>query len=265
MKICLLGDENLEFISSKENKLFKKIKKLKLKKYREKEQLFIAEGHKFLDFSISPKYIILHEDYEDKFVGVNNFECTKYLYSDTLFKEISTQENSQGVILIYEFLETTLENLENNIVILDRVQDPGNLGTIIRLIDAVGFKDLILTIGSADIYNDKTVRSSMGSLFNLNINYMTEEKLIEFLRENSYNILSSGLTNESVNYNRVSLKNKNAIVFGNEGQGVSTNILNISNEIVKIPIYGSAESLNVGVASGIILYKVKEILEEYEV
>jgi RNA methyltransferase, TrmH family len=260
----LSGDVRVEFINSKENKLFKIIKKLKQKKYRERESLFLAEGHKFLDFSAKPRYIILRDGEEDNFSKIENFDCKKYIYSDTLFNEISTQENSQGVILIYDFLSNSMENLGENLVVLDRIQDPGNLGTIIRLIDAVGFKDIILTTGSVDMYNDKTVRSSMGSLFNLNINYLSEEKLIEFLKLNNYNILSSGLTNESVNYNKVKLKNKNAIVFGNEGQGVSENILNISNEIVKIPIYGSAESLNVGVATGIILYKVKEILEEYE-
>jgi TrmH family RNA methyltransferase len=255
----------LEFISSKDNKLFKKIKKLKQKKYREKEGLFIAEGHKFLDFKRVPKYIILRDGDEERYGNIDKFDCLKIIYSDTLFSDISTQENSQGIILIYEFLEKTLDSLGENIVILDRIQDPGNLGTIIRLIDAVGFKDLILTTGSVDIYNDKTVRSSMGSLFNLNINYMIEDDLIDYLKQNNYNILSSGLTNESVDYNKVKLKGKNAIVFGNEGQGVSENILDVSDEIVKIPIYGSAESLNVGVATGIILYKVKEILEEYEV
>ena len=255
----------MEFIKSRDNKLFKIIKKLKQKKYREKENLFLAEGHKFLNFITSPKYVILHEDCEGNFPSIEKFNCKKYLYSDTLFREISTQENSQGIILIYEFLNKTMDSLGDNIVILDRIQDPGNLGTIIRLIDAVGFKDIILTTGSVDIYNDKSVRSSMGSLFNLNINYLDEEDLIKFLKENKYNILTSGLTNESVNYNKIKLKNKNAIVFGNEGQGVSESILNISNEIVKIPIYGSAESLNVGVATGIILYKVREILEGYEV
>jgi TrmH family RNA methyltransferase len=261
----LLGDIRVEFISSKDNKLFKIIKKLKLKKYREREQLFIAEGHKFLDFNMTPKHIIIRDGEEDNYPAIDNFDCHKVIYSDTLFNDISTQENSQGIILIYEFLGKNMENLEDNIVILDRIQDPGNLGTIIRLIDAVGFKDLILTTGSVDIYNDKTVRSSMGSLFNLNINYMSEKELIEYLEVNKYNILSSGLTNESVDYNRVKLRTKNAIIFGNEGQGVSENILKMSDEIVKIPIYGSAESLNVGVATGIILYKVKEILMEYEV
>jgi len=251
----------LEFISSKDNNLFKRIKKLKKKKYREKEKLFIAEGHKFLDFSTTPKYIIIRDGEEENYPNINNFECKKLIYSDTLFNEISTQENSQGVILIYEFLENTIDSLGDTIVILDRIQDPGNLGTIIRLVDAVGFKDIILTTGSVDIYNDKSVRSSMGSLFNLNINYLSEKDLIGLLKEKEYNILSSGLTNESVNYNKVKLKEKNAIIFGNEGQGVSENILEISDEIVKIPIYGSAESLNVGVATGIILYKVREILE----
>ena len=255
----------MEFINSKENKLFKTIKKLKLKKYRERENLFLAEGHKFLDFSITPKYIILRDGVEENFPKIDDFNCKKYIYSDTLFNDISTQENSQGVVLIYDFLSNSMDNLGENIVILDRIQDPGNLGTIIRLVDAVGFKDIVLTTGSVDIYNDKSVRSSMGSLFNLNINYLSEEKLVEFLKLNNYNILSSGLTNESVNYNKIKLKGKNAVVFGNEGQGVSKEILKVSNEIVKIPIYGSAESLNVGVATGIILYKVKEILEEYEV
>lgn len=255
----------MEFINSKENKLFKIIKKLKQKKYREREQLFLAEGHKFLEFSTSPKYIILRDGEEENFPKVEDFNCKKYIYSDTLFNEISTQENSQGVILIYDFMKNSMKNLGENIVILDRIQDPGNLGTIIRLIDAVGFKDVILTTGSVDMYNDKSVRSSMGSLFNLNINYMSEKNLLDFLKLDDYNILSSGLTNESVDYNKVRLKGKNAIIFGNEGQGVSKEILKVSDEIVKIPIYGSAESLNVGVATGIILYKVKEILEGYEV
>ncbi|MGB6129638.1 MAG: RNA methyltransferase [Psychrilyobacter sp.] len=255
----------MEFINSKENKLFKTIKKLKLKKYREREKLFLAEGHKFLDFSIPPKYIILRDGVEEKFPKIDDFNCKKYIYSDTLFNDISTQENSQGVVLIYDFLYNSMDDLGENIVVLDRIQDPGNLGTIIRLVDAVGIKDMLLTTGSVDIYNEKSVRSSMGSLFNLNINYLSEENLIEFLKLNNYNILSSGLTNESVNYNKIKLKGKNAVVFGNEGQGVSKEILKASNEIVKIPIYGSAESLNVGVATGIILYKIKEILEEYEV
>lgn len=255
----------MEFISSKDNKLFKIIKKLKQKKYREKYNLFMAEGHKFLDFETVPKYIIIREEEENKYDNIHNFDCKKIIYSDTLFNEISTQENSQGVILIYEYLEKKTVNSEENIVILDRLQDPGNLGTIIRLVDAAGFKNIILTTGSVDVYNDKTVRSSMGSLFNININYMDQEDLILFLKGNNYNILSTGLTNESVNYNKIKLKNKNAIVFGNEGKGVSNSILSISDEIVKIPIYGSAESLNVGVATGIILYKVKEILEDYEI
>ncbi|MCK5779672.1 MAG: RNA methyltransferase [Psychrilyobacter sp.] len=255
----------MEFISSKDNKLFKTIKKLKIKKYRDRENLFLAEGHKFLDFSKEPRYIILHEDSEYKFSRIEKFKCKKLVYSDTLFREISTQENSQGIILIYDFLDHMIKELGDNIVILDRVQDPGNLGTIIRLIDAVGFKDLILTTGSADIYNDKVVRSSMGSLFNLNINYMSQEDLIALLINKEYNILASGLTSESVDYNKVKLMGKNAIIFGNEGQGVSQNLLDLSNEIVKIPIYGSAESLNVGVATGIILYKIREILEDYEV
>ncbi len=255
----------MEFVNSKENKIFKKLKKLKQKKYRAKEKLFIAEGHKFLDFSEEPEYMLLREGEEERYKKIEKFKCTKLILSFRLFSEISTQENSQGIILIYKTFDGSLEKLQNNIVVLDRVQDPGNLGTIIRLVDAVGLKDIVLVVGSADVYNEKTVRSSMGSLFNLNINYVLEEELVALLKSKEYNIISSGLTNESVRYDNISLKNKNAIIFGNEGMGVSKNILNISNEIVKIPIYGSAESLNVGIAAGIILYKIRETLGDYEV
>ena len=191
---------------------------------------------------------------------MDRFPCDKYIFSDSLFNDITTQENSQGVILIYETIEGDISKLRNNIVVLDRVQDPGNLGTIIRVADAAGYKDIILTKGSVDIYNDKTVRSSMGSLFNMNILYMEENNLIEHLKENGYKLLVTALAEDAVNYNEMKLEEKNAVIFGNEGQGASEMIIEKSDQKVIIPIYGSAESLNVAMASGIILYKCRELL-----
>lgn len=252
----------MEFISSLDNNTIKRIKKLKQRKYREDEKRFLAEGRKFLDFDYQPELIILKENFEE-IENINNklekFDCRKIVVNDKIFKELTSQENSQGVILVYPYCNSNIEDLKNNIVVLDKVQDPGNLGTIIRVADAAGFRDIILTKGSVDCYNEKCVRSSMGSIFNMNIIYMEESTLLKYLREKEYKLHITALEKNSIEYTQMTLANKNAVVFGSEGNGVSEEFLKSADETVIIPIYGSAESLNVAIASGIILYKVKEL------
>lgn len=252
----------MEFISSLDNNTIKRIKKLKQRKYREEEKRFLAEGRKFLDFDYQPELIILKENFEE-IENINNklekFDCRKIVVNDKIFKELTSQENSQGVILVYPYCNSNIKDLKNNIVVLDKVQDPGNLGTIIRVADAAGFRDIILTKGSVDCYNEKCVRSSMGSIFNMNIIYMEESTLLKYLREKEYKLHITALEKNSIEYTQMTLANKNAVVFGSEGNGVSEEFLKSADETVIIPIYGSAESLNVAIASGIILYKVKEL------
>lgn len=255
----------MEFINSLDNSTIKKVKKLKQRKYREEEKKFLAEGRKFLDFTYTPDLIILKENFED-FENITTklerFDCRKIVVNDKIFKELTSQENSQGVILVYPYCETNIEKINNNIIVLDKIQDPGNLGTIIRVADAAGFKDIILTKGSVDCYNEKCVRSSMGSIFNMNIVYMEELPLIQFLKEKKYKFLVTALENNSIEYTDITLNEKNAIIFGSEGNGVSDNFLKAADKTVIIPIYGSAESLNVAMASGIILYKVRELMSK---
>jgi TrmH family RNA methyltransferase len=255
----------VEFINSLDNSTIKKIKKLKQRKYREEEKKFLAEGRKFLDFTYTPDLIILKENFED-FENITTklerFDCRKIVVNDKIFKDLTSQENSQGVILVYPYCETNIGKINNNIIVLDKIQDPGNLGTIIRAADAAGFKDIILTKGSVDCYNEKCVRSSMGSIFNMNIVYMEELQLIQFLKEKKYKFLVTALENNSIEYTDITLSEKNAIIFGSEGNGVSDNFLKVADETVIIPIYGSAESLNVAMASGIILYKVRELMNK---
>lgn len=255
----------MEFINSLDNSTIKKVKKLKQRKYREEEKKFLAEGRKFLDFTYTPDLIILKENFED-FENITTklerFDCRKIVVNDKIFKDLTSQENSQGVILVYPYCETNIGKINNNIIVLDKIQDPGNLGTIIRATDAAGFKDIILTKGSVDCYNEKCVRSSMGSIFNMNIVYMEELQLIQFLKEKKYKFLVTALENNSIEYTDITLSEKNAIIFGSEGNGVSDNFLKVADETVIIPIYGSAESLNVAMASGIILYKVRELMNK---
>lgn len=251
----------MEKIISSENSNYKKFKKLKQKKYREELGLFLAEGHKFLDFCQIPEAIIIKDDCPPEIrERAEKFQVKSYVLDSKLFRDLSSQENSQGIILVYKTRAGEISEIHDNIVILDRVADPGNLGTIIRLCDAAGFKDLLLTKGSVDCYNEKVVRSSMGSIFSMNIIYLDEGDVFNLLEEKHYKVFVTALTEDSISYTDIKLSHKNAIVFGNEGQGVSQNFLNEADEKVIIPIYGTAESLNVGVASGIMLYKVRELL-----
>ena len=251
------------YIDSKENNSFKKIKKYRTKKYRDKDKRFLAEGTKFLDFDTVPEYIIIDEEYSENIEimkKVEKFEKSeKLVLSQGLFSQLSSQENSQGIILVYKYEEKDIENAGDNVIVLDRVGDPGNLGTIIRTVDAAGFKDIILTKGSVDCYNEKVIRSTMGSIFNINLYYAEEEKLLNFLKEKNYKIISTVLSDDCIPYTEMKPAEKNAVIFGNEGSGIGENIIKNSHEKVIIPIYGTAESLNVAMACGIIIYKLREL------
>lgn len=254
------------YIDSKENNSFKKIKKYKTKKYRDKDKRFLAEGIKFLDFDTVPEYIIIDEEFSENKEIINRIKkfenSEKIVLSSTLFSQLSSQENSQGVILVYKYEENNINMVGDNIIVLDRVGDPGNLGTIIRTADASGYKDIVLVKGSVDCYNEKVVRSTMGSIFNISIYYIEEEELLKFLKERKYKIISTVLSDDCIPYTEMKLEKRNAIVFGNEGSGIGENIIKNSDEKIIIPIYGSAESLNVAMACGIIIYKCREILSK---
>lgn len=253
--------DEFEIITSSENLTIKKIKKLKTKKYREKEKLFIAEGYKFLDFKYEPKIIIISEEIKENYKILNKIKeknCRKIIVSEKIFKTLSSQENSQGVIVIYPFKDGNL-NLNKDIIVLDKIQDPGNLGTIIRVAAASGIKDIIMSVGTCDIYNEKTVRSSMGSIFDMNIIYLNEDEIIRILKEKGYKLLVTALDENAISYIDMKLDSFNALVFGSEGNGVSKKFLENADSKIIIPIYGMAESLNVAMASGIMMYKLREL------
>lgn len=251
----------IDFIESKDNKKYKLLKKLSKKKYRDENNIFIAEGEKFFNESNNFNKIIISSKVYEYYKG--KYDLSKYnklvILKDTLFDEISTQENSQGVIFIYSKDVSSIDSINGDIVILDDIQDPGNIGTIIRTMVALNYENLILTKGSVDVYNPKSVRASMGSIFKLNIIYEEREKLINFLLKNKYNIYSTALTEDAVDYrNAKILKDKNAYIFGHEGGGVSKELLNISKKLI-IPISDKVNSLNVSVSLAVFLYKMREL------
>lgn len=246
-------------ISRIENEMIKKFSKLKKKKYRDELRLFLAEGRKFLDYPERAQYLLLREDIVLDEATMDAFSCPIFSLTEKCFQKMSSQENSQGVILVCSYKENPLEKMGEQILVLDNVQDPGNLGTILRLADAAGFRDILLTDKSVDVNNEKVVRSSMGSIFHVNIYTRKKEEIINFLQENHYHCIATSLEEDSIPYTEVVLKEKNAFIFGNEGSGISQEFLNVSSQKTIIPISGKAESLNVAMAVGILIFYLRDL------
>jgi TrmH family RNA methyltransferase len=274
--------ESILEIASSQNKTFKKFKSLTLKKYREKESLFLMEGQRYIDTAIKNRvrFVAILFDNETWNLSIDSdlkrhyLEVAQvYILSEGLFKELSQTEQSQGIIGVLHIPENQnlthhfenareSQNLDSNknIIMLDRIQDPGNLGTIIRTADAAGIDTILLVKGTVDPYNPKVVRSTAGSILYVKLIEVDDSiETIEILKSNGYRVVVTALENAK-DYNDVSsYGEKNCLVIGNEANGVSEHFIQSSDSRVKIPIIGQAESLNASVAAGIMMYKLQSL------
>ena len=247
-------------IESKNNNLFKEIKKLKEKKHRIKSNKYLIEGLRFVEEAIKSKVsidsIIFTESFKEKnpelFLKIN--ENIKLIQmNEALLKQLCSTENPQGIVGVINMQNKELKSGEL-VVLVDKVQDPGNMGTIIRTAHAVGASSIIITKGTVDIYNDKVLRSSMGSIFYIPIIEDYNLDLVKKLKNQGYRLLVSSLQGEN-NFFEEDLKGKVIIAVGNEGNGVSDEVYNISDVKVKIPMPGNSESLNVAIATSVMMYE----------
>lgn len=249
----------VKVIRSRENKAIKEIKKLHERKYRNLQKKFIVEGQRFVkealesDFEI--EYIIISENMQGKFSDLKIKEDCQLIVSEAIFKELCDTKMPQGILAIVKNKDIHIENNAGFYVLIDKVQDPGNMGTIIRTANAAGANGVILTKGTVDIYNEKTLRSTMGSIFKIPIIIDEDLKFVNELKEDGFRLICSSLDTDK-NFYQVNLGGKVIIAVGNEGNGISDEIYNICDDRVKIPMPGSAESLNVGIASGIMMFEV---------
>lgn len=253
----------MQHITSKDNNLIKETKKLKEKKYRSEKGLFIIEGFRFIEEALKSTFhietIFISENSLSKFSDYGLENCLKedikvISLPEGVFKSISSTDSPQGILAIVRIKSDEIFNSANNYVLVDKVQDPGNLGTIIRTAHAAGYSGIILTKGTVDLYNEKTLRSTMGSIFNIPI---IEDKDLSFtkeLRNNGYKLVCSSL-DTNYNFYDIDFTQKLIISVGNEGNGISEELYNISDIKVKIPMPGGAESLNVAVAASIMIYE----------
>ncbi len=265
-------------ITSAQNKSFKKFKSLTIKKHREQASLFLLEGQRYIDTALKNEVVFEAIIFDEKTWNSVITDEAKQLYTraalvyvlvESLFKELSQTEQSQGIIGVLPIAEKIAlrEKLEKatvthpiNLIMLDRIQDPGNLGTIIRTADAAGLNIILLVKGCVDPYNPKVVRSTAGSILYVDLIEVDDAlDTIHTLKSFGYHIVVTALEsakdyNDPSNYGE-----KNCLVIGNEANGVSQLFIESSDARVKIPIVGHAESLNASIAAGIMMYKIQNL------
>lgn len=253
-------------ITSKDNETIKHIKKLKEKKYREEYNEFIIEGIKIIEEAILEnakiKSIIICDDCKtagnipnDLMYEIAKLNCI--YVAEKIFNSITEVMNPQGIMAIIEKTsnqENQIDYKQDKFLILDNIQDPGNMGTILRTADSLNLNQIIVSKGSADIYNPKVVRSTMGAIFRIKvIEAESLPKVIKDMKKHKINVYATDLRTDKSIYD-VDYK-KSAIVIGNEANGVSSAVLNEATEKIKIPMIGKTESLNAAVATSVILYE----------
>lgn len=247
-------------ILKRDSNIVKNAIKLKQKKYRDLEEKFLVEGIRFVEEAINEGVVelILYSNsiYElNGYDRVLNNNIVKYEVEEAAIKELSNTTTPQKIIAVARKPKLKAKDDASFVVIIDKVQDPGNLGTIIRTCDAAGVDAVYLIKGTVDLYNDKTLRSTMGSIFHIPvIQYDSFKELCDELYSKGFDIYASCLNGENI-YTH-SFKNKTAIVIGNEANGMSEEDINLCNKKVKIPMLGRAESLNASVAASIMVYEV---------
>ncbi|MCT8137433.1 RNA methyltransferase [Anaerobacillus sp. CMMVII] len=253
----------MERIDSIKNVRIKNAKKLHTRKGREKLGSFLIEGEHLVEEALKWKVIINEIYVEEKFRIPSSWDINNvpvYLVNDNIMKEICETETPQGIVAVCELIgRKPLQPEENGkYLLIDQIQDPGNLGTIIRTADSVGLSGVILGNGTVDIYNSKVLRSTQGSLFHLPVVKAELDDWIEKLKAANIPVYGTALDERAKAYNEVSGQQSFALIVGNEGSGVSKDLLARTNENLYIPSYGHAESLNVSVATGILLYHLRK-------
>jgi TrmH family RNA methyltransferase len=258
-------------ITAKDNEKIKYTKSLLKTKNRTKESKFIIEGYRILTLAIECnadiEYVFINEDFENKEEHINFLEILEeknmktYKTTNKIFGDLVDTETTQGILGVVRFkqknIEESLDEDSRFVLILDRIQDPGNMGTIIRTADAAGIDAIIALKGCVDIYNPKVIRSTMGSIFDMNVIHATQDEALRLLKLKNFDIVSSYLDTNNF-YNSVEYNYKTALVIGNEANGINEELVSKSDVLVKIPIYGKAESLNAAISSAILMYEIKK-------
>ncbi|MBS7576476.1 MULTISPECIES: RNA methyltransferase [unclassified Enterococcus] len=246
----------MDKITSKTNHRIKAFKKLTQKKYRTNQ--YLIEGFHLLDEAIKSSaqlvVVITIESQLDKVKALISNQIELLVVTDDILNDLTDAKTPQGVIAVVQKEKAIVEAFSGHWLVLDDVQDPGNVGTMIRTADAAGLNGVILSKNSADLYNPKVLRSMQGSHFHLPIIEADLPPLLQKIK-GQLPIYASTLSKHSVDYRTIDTGSDWLLVMGNEGAGISKATQLFADQLVHIPMAGRAESLNVASATGILLFR----------
>lgn len=254
---------NIINITSTSNETIKYFISLNDKKTRMNAKRFIVEGYHLVNEASKTNLLeaIISTD-EKELKKINNVK--RYLVNDAIINKIATTKNPQNILGIVKMLDHNITNLlpiikgnKTKLIMLDDVNDPGNLGTIIRTAAGLGYDGIIMSPNTVDLYNEKVIRSTQGVMFKIPIIKAKLQEIIKLLKKEKVFCIGTALTNAK-DVKHITKKDKFAICLGNEAKGISKEVLDNMDENVKIAMKNDVESLNVSIAAGIIMYEMME-------
>ena len=256
-------NKEIKQLTSVNNEQVKYFYSLYDKKTRSKEQLFIIEGHHLVEEASKTNHLKIvlstNEVLLQKYTGVE-----KYLINNAILEKLSSTKNPQPILGISSMLDFTEKHLDNilkqkevKLILLDDINDPGNLGTIIRTTAALGYDGIIMSEATVDLYNDKVVRSTQGVMYKIPLFKMELTKAINYLKASHVYCMGTSLKN-AVSLKNAPHKERFAICFGNEARGMNDKHLDLMDKNIMIDMLNDVESLNVSVASSIVMWELKK-------
>ena len=258
-------------ITSNKNPEIKFLKSLELKKYRERERVFVIEGVRIIEDALNDGAEFVKVFHAPMLLGntrgmellhiLRSTGVEETLLEDRLFTEVSGTEAPQGLLAVLKQPDYALhdlfaqKSLYPHIILLNSLQDPGNLGTILRTAACAGWAGAVLTKGTVDLYNSKSLRATMGALHKLPICRIEETvELFALARTQGYRIVCADVSGAKWHF-QTDFTRPVLLVVGNEGNGIEEDILQSADELVKIPMAPGAESLNVAIATGVLIFE----------
>lgn len=242
-------------ITSKQNPFLKQVLKLHSKKGRLKQGEYILDGLRIVSHAIEQKCdiscLIVTEDFVDQLMKLD-YDGVVYKVSDSIMKMIVETETPQGIAAVIKISVPKL--VAGKILLLDKIQDPGNLGTLIRTADAAGFTSVMLRKGCTDPYSQKSLRSSMGSIVSIPV--LINQDIDDIVSIKSSHRIYGAALEGGTPYQQITYSDQSVLVIGNEGNGISSEVLELVDQRVYIPMHGDVESLNAGIAGGILMFEM---------
>lgn len=249
----------MRIIKSLQNEQIKNFARLKEKKYRDETGLFIVEGDHLVRMAMEANclvtLLVAEEDLENYLDIID--EDNTIIVTESIINKLSFTKTPQNVIGIAR--QNTYDKKDvSRVLVLDSLQDPGNVGTLLRSALAFNYDKVFVSENTVDVYNEKVVRASQGAIFKINVVRKDLSQIYRILKMNDFQIIVTSLTNNSVYLSELKKREQFAIVLGNEGNGVSEVSLNNATDVVKIKMSDKIDSLNVGVAGSIVMYNLGE-------